>query len=182
MWNTPKLCCSANHCTCSFYIWWFTALLDCRTHSSIHVVSLCLLTFFKIQRPSNTNLFCFLPSMCSSFWQVLVLEPWFKWNRTRTNEENEHGGRGARASTDQTNLQHNGGGAGIHECGFKAPMVFFVCRAVSGIMISPVPFAILSFLYIVNEGCFCWCWRCVEKTHHRLQAKVVGSFKQLDHL
>ena len=125
-----------------FYRWWFTALLDCRTHSSIHVVSLCLLTFFKIQRPSNTNLFCFLPSMCSSFWQVLVLEPWFKWNRTRTNEENEHGGRGARASTDQTNLQHHGGGAGIHECGFKAPMVFFVCRVVSGIMFSPIPFAV----------------------------------------
>ena len=97
--------------------------------------------FFKIQRPSNTNLFCFLPSMCSSFWQVLVLEPWFKWNRTRTNEENEHGGRGAGASTDQTNLQHNGGGAGIHECGFKAPVVFFVCRVVSGIMFSPIPFA-----------------------------------------
>ena len=158
MWNTPKLCCSANHCTCSFYMV-VTALLDCRTHSSIHVVSLCLPSF-KIQRPSNTNLFCFLPSMCSSFWQVLVLEPWFKWNRTRTNEENEHGGRGARASTDQTNLQHNGGGAGIHECGFKAPMVFFVCRAVSGIMFFSIPFAVPFAIPFCNSELSVHCeWR-----------------------
>ena len=79
-----------------FYRWWFTALLDCRTHSSIHVVSLCLLTFLKYNDHQTRTCFVFF-LRC-----VLHFDRYSSWNHDLNEIEQE---RMRRMSTE-------GGGQG----------------------------------------------------------------------